>query len=292
MRLLLCSAVVFVASRASAHGFELSVNNFFDPTSLAVLSDQPVLDNEMVNPTPGPYNVFTDEFGSGASIGNGGASYYSTVEGFVALVPGSQGVPGIASATFDIISPLYYSDGTGTAAVPASAGTHLEIYDVAYGLEPGASKPPSEGGPSIDINGSESFYSGFPVSGSYFHELEKDLYIAPGSTQTYGEYGFAFDATITFNDGNVVTSPTMVDVFALTDPSLPNGDFGDDAPQALQDNATQLIYNAVTAPAAVPESPSVVLAGFGIAACAIAAWRGQFRQPLLMGLHDILDQAP
>jgi hypothetical protein len=271
--LLLCFAIVSAATRLSAHGFDVFVNNFFDPTVLTVQSNQPVLDNTD-NPAPGPNNLFTDEFGAAANIGNGGASYYSTVEGFAALNPGTQGAPGISSATFTITSPLFYSDGSGTRAVSASAGTYLEIYDVAYGLEPGASKPPSQGGPSIDLMGTTASLAGFPVSLSYYHELEKDLYIAPGSTQTYGEYGFAFDATITFSDGNTVTTPTMVDVFALTDPTLPNGDFGDDAPQALQDNATQLIYNAVTA-APVPEPTTFLLAAASVAGCAIGIWRGR-----------------
>ena len=34
-----------------------------------------------------------------------------------------------ANAYFTIVSPLYYSDGTGTAAVAASAGTYLHFFD-------------------------------------------------------------------------------------------------------------------------------------------------------------------
>ena len=106
-----------------------------------------------------------------------------------------------------------------------------------------------------------------------FHELEKDLYIAAGSSQVDGEYGFAFNVTATFANGTVTTGP-LVDVFA-TDIG-PNGGFATFAdPFAVQDPATLAIYNA-----AVPE-PSALYArrsalrrsAFGVSRSGVAAFR-------------------
>ncbi len=177
------------------------------------------------------------------------------------------------TATFNIISPLYYSDGTGGPAVPATTGTYLHIYD-RYAGNPDPVTDPHPGASSGDIyvNGSTSFYSGFGVSLYDFHELEKDLYIAPGSTQTYGEYGFAFDVIVHFTDGVTLNEGPLVDMFATdttTDPDNPGG-FATFASDSQQDVATQAVYNAVMA---APEPSSLVLAALGAAALAICGWR-------------------
>ena len=69
------------------------------------------------------------------------------------------------------------------------------------------------------------------------HEIVKQLSIAPGSSQTDGEYGFAFTVTAHFAGGLTVTSGPLVDIFAL-------GSTGSDSESpflnnpGLQDQAT------------------------------------------------------
>jgi hypothetical protein len=315
------SVAFLAASAAWGHGMQISQNNYpLPPTALMVSSMQPVLDTALNPPgqslppaptgqpyaTQGPSNLFTDEFGSTPMVGNGGATYYETYEGFVELdgvsttynfstgmVASSttSGTWGIQSATFHILSPLYYADGNAIAAAAASAGTYIEfsVNPAEYDADPSAfpSAPLSDGGPDIEISGSTSVVAGFPVSGSDFHELLKDIYIAPGSTQTYGEYGYAYDVTFTlqqnlpflpdYGDTVTLTTPPMVNVFALTDPDLPGGDYGDDAPYTQQDVATMQIYDAAMASAqAVPEPSTFVLGGIGFVAFALLAWRRRF----------------
>ena len=84
-------------------------------------------------------------------------------------------------------------------AQPASAGTFLNIYDLWAG-NPDPLTDPHPGavfGNTI-VTGTTSFASGFGVSLYDPHELEHDLYLSSTSTQTYGEYGFAFTVTINF----------------------------------------------------------------------------------------------
>jgi hypothetical protein len=271
------------ARDASAHGFLTFVDDFFHPTTLTTSSESSVLDN-LDDPTlpPAGYNLFTDAFNDSAAVvtqgsNSGLAASYTSVEGFTVGDPGTQGFPAISSATFKILSPLYFADGTG-AAQRAAAGTFLQIYDRDFGVFAGASALPINGGPFINVNGNTASYAGFPVSLEDAHELEKDLYLGAGSTQTFGEYGFAFDTTVHFKNGTTLTTAPLVDVFALTDPSL--GDFGDLAPQSQQDTATLALYSAAFSAAAVPEPSTLVLAVICVALCAAAALRarrgGQF----------------
>jgi hypothetical protein len=179
--------------------------------------------------------------------------------------------------TFNIISPLYFSDGTGPA-VFASAGTQLHIFDLWAG-NPAPLTDPHPGASLGDlyVDGAAAFYPGFGVSLYDAHELEKDVYLAANSTQTYGEYGFAFDVTVHFAGGQTVNSGPLVDVFALditTDPANPGG-FATFAPFAQQDLATQALYNAAVG---VPEPSSGILLGAaGIAAVATAGFRSRCR---------------
>ena len=172
IRLALSLALILSAGRAWAHGFSLIPNSSSNPTSFSIVSAQPVLDNDPNNPTPGPNNLFLDQF-DGTANGDGS---FGTDEGFAAIV-GPQ--PAHSAATFHILSPLYFSDGSGGPAVPASPGTSLHIYDRfagnSDGLHPGASAG------DVIISGSTSLLPGFGVSLTDFHELEKDLYLDSGS---------------------------------------------------------------------------------------------------------------
>src|SRR5208283_4215500 len=106
------------------------------------------------------------------------------------------------TATFNVVSPLYYSNGIGcgvnqtgpVVAQPASAGTFLNIYDLWVG-DPGH---PGASSGTVSVNGTTSFASGFGVSLTDPHELAHDLYLSSTSTQTYGEYGFAYTVTVQF----------------------------------------------------------------------------------------------
>ncbi len=255
-RFILILTVVLFANRASGHGFTLLSNSSTAPTSFSIVSAQPILDNDPNIPTPGPNNLFLDQF-DGAANADGS---YSTDEGFAAIV-GPQ--PGHSTATFHILSPLYFSDGTGPAT-PASPGTNLHIYDRfagnSDGLHPGASAG------DVYVTGDTSVVPGFGVSLTDFHELEKDLYIAAGSNQADGEYGFAFNVSATFANGTVTTGP-LIDVFA-TDIG-PNGSFATFAdPFAVQDPATLAIFDA-----AVPEPSALVLSALAAAAIGISRLR-------------------
>ena len=207
-------ALAVIAKTAWAHGFDVSVNSISNPTAFSIASAQPVLDNDLVNPTPGPSNLFLDQF-DGPPNADGS---YPTDEGFTQT---AGPFPFYTSVSFNIISPLYFSDGTG-AAVPAEAGTQLHIFDLFAGNPDPITDPhPGASLGDLYVNGSTSFYQGFGVSLYDAHELEKDLYLAPGSTQTYGEYGFAFDVTVHFAGGQTVSTGPLVDVFALESQQTP-----------------------------------------------------------------------
>ena len=75
-------------------------------TGITVVSNQPVLDQDST--LAGPSNLFLDNFfvqTSGSNAGDMG-----TYEGGPQIVSGSVGWSG---AYFTIVSPLFYSDGTG-----------------------------------------------------------------------------------------------------------------------------------------------------------------------------------
>ena len=110
-----------MAHNAWGHGFDLSVNydGSGNPVSFTAASAQPVLDQD--GPTPGPANLFLDAF---AQTPNPDGSL-GTYEGFTQTA--GPWLP--YTASFNIISPLYFSDGTGGPATPATDGTYLHIYD-------------------------------------------------------------------------------------------------------------------------------------------------------------------
>ncbi|HTU26847.1 MAG TPA: hypothetical protein VMF30_15670 [Pirellulales bacterium] len=264
-------SIVIVAERAWGHGFDLSINydTNGNPASFTAASAQPVLDQD--GATPGPANLFLDAF---AQTPNADGSL-GTYEGFAQ----TAGPWPLYTATFNILSPLYYSDGTGGPAVPASAGTDLHIYDrYAGNPDPVTDPHPGASYGDVYVNGTTPFYQGFGVSLYDFHELEKDLYIAPDSTQTYGEYGFAFEVIVSFVDGPTLSTGPLVDIFATdttTDPDNPGG-FATFAPDSQQDAATLAVYDAVMA--AAPEPSSFLMAAFGAIGMGIYGYRRTVRR--------------
>jgi hypothetical protein len=263
------ATLCFVALPASAeqlfaHGFELLVNSDSsgNPTSITVVSNQPVLDQD--NVTAGPSNLFLDTFF--LQTGGTNAGQIGTYEGGPQIV-GSA--PPWSNASFTIVSPLYYSDGTGTGAVPASAGTYLQFFDRfpnnSDGNHPGASNG------MFNLTGSAAT-GGFGISLDDFHEAEKDLFLGAGSTQTNGEYGYAFDVTVPFTNGPPLTVGPLIDVFATGTTSDPDNPGGFSlVPDSQQDAATLQIYDA--AMAVVPEPSTVLLASAGTVLFGLARFR-------------------
>ena len=135
-------------------------------------------------------------------------------------------------------------------AQAASPGTFLNIYDLWAGNpEPATDPHPGASFGNLIVTGSTLFSPGFGVSLTDPHELEHDLYLSSTSTQTYGEYGFAYTVSMYFpGTKTTLTTPPLVDVYAVSDPNL--GDFPDYAPYTQQDAASVAIYQAATRTAA------------------------------------------
>jgi len=255
IRCLILLAVPAFAGTASGHGFDLFLN----------------LANGGYVITPSSEGDQVDSFGTAGNLSvtannksyaeadylfystlNGtptttlGQTVYAIPHGFVnhdgswppAILAGSPTVGW--TATFNVITPLYFSDGTA-GAVAATAGTQIQMYDADFGGAIYSGTSPGY----VNINGATPFYSGFQISLQDPHEIEKELILAPGSTQTYGEYGFAYDVTVTFNTGQAITTGPFVDVYAMSDQTF--GDFADNAYYLQQDAATNAIYSAATA---------------------------------------------
>ena len=314
---LLAAAVVAWADRGLAHGFSLYANSNSDPTSFStIISESNFLDqaqdytadptgysdfNENGNPVgPSPYvsstastpYLFNDQFqptsGSAGLPGpentlapaalapynaNIAAGAYGTYEGFA--VPSNYDVT-FTNATFTILTPLMFA-GSDAVAAPASAGTSMQIYDLYAGNSDGHHLGGGSG--VVTISGSSTVTpSGITVSLTDYHELEKDLFLGAGSTQTYGEYGFAFDVTIPFSTGTVTTTP-LVDMFAVADPAL--DDYSDNAPDSVQDQATLNLYDTLESLAGnpVPEPPTALLVA--VAGPLLAGWQLRHRRGLL-----------
>jgi hypothetical protein len=309
--LFLALAIVASADRLFAHGFNLTANSNSNPTGFSsIISESNFLDQNQdytadptgysqltatYGSTPSPYvsssastpYLFNDEFqptsgsaglpGSEGSIAtsslarynaNIAAGGYGTYEGF--SVVSNSNVPW-TNATFTILSPLMFA-GSDSSVAPASAGTSMQIYNLYAGNSDG--NHPGAGSGVVTINGTSTMTpSHITVSLQDFHELEKDLLLGQGSTQTYGEYGFAFDVAIPFANGTTVTTPALVDMFALSDPAI--GDYSDNADDSVQDPATLNLYNALESSAAAnlaaaPEPPTALLV---VVAAALVACR-------------------
>jgi autotransporter-associated beta strand protein len=232
--LLMLSATV---ATAWGHGFDfvLNTDSNGNPASITAVSENNSLDSDGFN-TGNLNSLFLSNF-SGTPTTTLGTTFYSVTHGFAeATVPWPG--PSQFTATFNVISPLYFSDGNTGAAV-AKSGTYLQMFDSDFGAPP---RFPGASPGYVNVNGSTSSYSGFQVSLDDAHELEKNLVLAPGSTQTFGEYGFAYDVTVTFNNGTTITTGPLVDVFAMSAASL--GDFAANASDDQQDAATTAIYNS------------------------------------------------
>ena len=231
---------------AWGHGFGLMLNTDANgiPTSIGQFSESTFTDSSG-NPI-GPDNLFFDQF-SGTANPDGS---YRTVEGF-AFTSGTW--PAGSTYTFNVVSPLYFSDGNGPA-VPAyvdptnpghlanlaDASTYIHISD-RYAGNPDGNHPGATNG-TTNVYGNTSFDAGFQVSLTDPHELAKDLYFGGGVNRD-GEYGFSYNVTVHFAGGQTLTTGPLVDVWA-TDIG-PNGGFASNAPADLQSNAILAIYHAI-----------------------------------------------
>ncbi len=215
----------------------LNFNGSGVPTSFNDSSQSPYLD--LYAATPANDNVFIEEFG-GTPFSDTGGTYYSTIHGFAQ----TAGAWPAYTATFNVLTPLYFADGTSVAATPAPNGTYLDIFDRWAGNpQPDTNPHPGASFGDVFVTGKTSFLSGFGVSLYDSHELEKDLYI--GSGPTYGEYGFAYNITVHFANGTTLITSPLVDVFAISDPST--GNFAGNASAVQQDNASSALYRAAMA---------------------------------------------
>ncbi len=264
LRFLFTLGVALGAADAWGHGFELTLNfnNSGVPVSISSFSQQPILDQDGTAPpvgSPMNNNLFLDQFyvsGLNTFTPEGGPNQISTD-------PDNPNTALLASwqhagyyqptMTFNLVSPLMYSDGIH-GAVPASAGTSMLFSDAADGNPgtsglhatlTGASLPPVAGWQLLSPYDTTLY-------GDAGHEIVKQLTIAPASTQTNGEYGFAFTVTAHFAGGLTVTSGPLVDLFA----TLPFG-----ASDAQQDAATLALYAALSPQSLnTPEPASLTLA--------------------------------
>ena len=233
----LCFLVVMGATqhRAHGHGFSLSLHyNNGVPASFGVTSQSAYYDLNEEN--PGPSNLFLEQFGSTPFTDSGG-TYYTAIHGFAQ----TAGAWPAYTATYNILTPLYFADGSSVAAMPAPLGTTIDMFNSWAGNPLPVTDPhPGAAFGDVVLNGKTTFYQGYGVSLYDVHELEKDLYIGGGPR--YGEYGYAFNVTVHFANGVTLISPTLVDVFAMSDPNF--GDFGSNASVAQQVMATTAIYKA------------------------------------------------
>lgn len=227
-----CAALAFSQRPADGHGFSLSLlyDKTGNPIAINVDSQSAYFDNQDVTEAPG--NLFLEQFSS-TPFSFGNSSFYSATHGFAQ----TAGPWPAYTATYNVLTPLYFADGTGVAAQMAPAGTYVDIFDAWAGDNSGH---PGAALGDVFVDGKTSFYQGYGVSLYDTHELEKDLYL--GSGPGYGEYGFAFNITVHFANGTTLVSGPMIDVFAMSDPT--HGNFALNASVTQQDNATAAIYRA------------------------------------------------
>ena len=184
-----------------------------------------------------------------------------TDEGFAYA---SLGFPLNATYSFNVISPLMFSNG-GTA-VPANNVVYIDLYDA----NPGPSNGYVASSQHITIDGSHSFVAGFQVNGNEPHELDKILYNY-NNTGGNGDgiYGFAFNFTVTLSNGTSATSGTLVDMFETSDFFTNNGGDAGGPPYDSPGTGGVTEQAALAVLAAVPEPSSLALAAFGLAALSL-----------------------
>ena len=226
--------IAAAANCAWAHGFGLSLGNDSQNTPIVIIpsSESTILDS--TGAAVGPQNLFIASF-SGTPAANGS---YGVIHGFAY----TTGAWPNYTATYNILSPLFFSDGTGTGpASTAPAGTYINIFDRDVGLYPGAAPG------SVQVNGGGLFVPGYGVSLFDPHELQKQLFLPSGSAPPYGEYGFSYEVSVSLPDGQTLTTGPLVDVFAT---DIGDGGFYSTAPLSQQNSASLAIYRTAIA---VPE---------------------------------------
>ncbi len=228
------AVIAAAANCARAHGFGLSLGNDSQNTPIVIIpsSESTILDS--TGAAVGPQNLFIASF-SGTPAANGS---YGVIHGFAY----TTGAWPNYTATYNILSPLFFSDGTGTGpASTAPAGTYINIFDRDVGLYPGAAPG------SVQVNGGGLFIPGYGVSLFDPHELQKQLFVPSGSAPPYGEYGFSYEVSVSLPGGQTLTTGPLVDVFAT---DIGDGGFYSTAPLSQQNSASLAIYRAAIA---VPE---------------------------------------
>jgi len=228
-------AALLPASGAFGHGFSLSLTG--GTTLNAISGDWPGNGNQHMfieQFTPIGSDLFSDHGGAGTALFGSGKSL-----------------------SFDVHSALYYSDGSGSPAIPAPPGISLLIED----------QQPGFTGPSIVVDGTTNFVAGFPISGNTSHEF---LWTLQGATIPEGVYGLAYIIKGQPAGGGTpyVPTPRLVTMW-MTPEFFPGNDpFAPGSPYLL---AQAAIYEAATT--VVPEPSSVVLAGLAISGLATVARR-------------------
>ncbi len=237
---MMTAALCAMTSSVLAHGFSLSVsNNALSATS----NDYPGNGN--------PHLFFTElNLTSGqlrSSHGGAGTSLFGNNK----------------SLSFDVYSPLFYSNGSGDPAEPAADGISM-IIDSQNFI-----------GSSITVDGTTNFVSGYQITGNSSHEFRWTL-TSDSTTLPQGIYGLAYKVSGgPLAGGSYDPSPLLVVTF-----STPGFDLGFDplAPDSPLSLANAAIFAAATNP--VPEPSTCVLFGLGALGVAMGAWRKRHRVKL------------